>query len=614
MAHSEMANYPTPSDYQEAVQTPKAAFQDPDLQAATPRTNVLGLPQPITGAFAAVFPMTTETDDRFAVKCFLNEVPKQQSRYEAVAEHLDTVDLDALVEFDYQPSGIRVEGTDFPLLKMEWVEGTVLNRFVEEHLDSPDVLSALSEAWADLMVNLEASDLAHGDLQHGNVLVQTTDDGLQLRLVDYDTMYVPALEGWRSAEVGHRNYQHPDRTDADFGPSLDRFPGLAVYTALRACAARPRLWERYDIGENLLFRDADFYDPDQSALFDELASMEAVAAPLAALRTACFVEPADVPPLADVRAGRLEPAEVSVARAQRKRGRDQAERSTFAQGFLPGALAAVLVSAGTATLGGSLLGAAVALVGCLGGTAWVGHRYRRLSLVRRRRRLEQEEARFTEAIRGLEREVESLRDKRDELLNSIDERRAERLEELRQEKLYDHLKHHFIGEVREVEGIIHKHVVRLKAANIRTAYEATPEAVEDVRRISDEARTRINMWRAALVREHEEELPESLSPAEERRLRRYIDHRVEDVDETLARTQEKIEVQKTERERVRDRLDDLPALSPVRYLRYLLRLGSLPDPVDGASAPDPRSEPARETDPEPVPAPVAEDQNWWDRH
>jgi chromosome segregation ATPase len=233
--------------------------------------------------------------------------------------------------------------------------------------------------------------------------------------------------------------------------------------------------------------------------------------------------------------------------------------------------------------------------------------------VRRRRRLQQEEARFTEAIRGLEREVESLTEKRAELRDSIDERRAERLEERRQEVLYDHLKHHFIGEVREVEGIIHKHVVRLKAANIRTAYEATPEAVADVRRISDEARARINMWRSALVQEVEDELPTSLSPAEERRLRRYIDHRVEDTDDQIARTKEKIEVQKAERERVRDRLDEMPTLSVGEYLRYLVRLGPLPSTSEGPPAPTPRENGEREMDPAPVPEPMAEDRDWWER-
>jgi len=606
-----MPDYPTPSEYQEALQVPAAALSDPALQDASPRTNALGLPQPITGAFAAVFPVTTPSGRTYALKCFLKDVPEQQTRYEAVAAHLEGLDLAPLLEFEYQPAGIRVAGTDYPLLKMEWVDGTVLNRFVEAHLDAPETLAALAEAWADLMAALEAKDLAHGDLQHGNVLVNRSDDALQLRLVDYDTTYVPALEGRRSAEVGHRNYQHPDRTDADFGPTLDRFPGLVVYTALRACADRPGLWTRYDNGENLLFTDSDFYDPDQSPLFDELAEMDAVADLVEALHTACYVEPSDVPPLEEVRAGRLDPSAVSVRRTRRARSTPQDRRTGLAQWALPGMVGLVLVCGGLALAGGSLAALVLFGVGGRVGSILVGRRYRRLSPVRRRRRLEQEAARFTEAIRGLERELESLHEKRDELLDSIDERRAQRLEELQEEALHDRLKHHFIGEVREVEGIIHKHVVRLKAANVRTAAEATPEAVEDVRRISDEARARINMWRAALVRRYEEEVPDTLSPAEERRLRRFIDHRVEDLDEQLARTNEKIQVQTTERERVRERMEEMPTLTVGTYLRYLFRLGPLPDAREGPPAPAPRSETAES--PAPVPEPVSDDREWWRR-
>ena len=235
-----MADYPTPSDYQQALQTPDVAFADSKLRGATPRTNALGLPQPITGSFAAVFPMTTETGTRYAVKCFLTAEPAQQARYEAVADALDTVDHDAFVEFGYQPEGITVAGDPYPLLKMEWAEGTTLNRFVEAHLDQPEVLDRLAEAWADLMADLEAMDLAHGDLQHGNVLVETAGEALRLRLVDYDTMYVPALEGRESAEVGHRNYQHPDRTEDDFGPHLDRFAGLEIGRA--SCRERVCLY------------------------------------------------------------------------------------------------------------------------------------------------------------------------------------------------------------------------------------------------------------------------------------------------------------------------------------------------------------------------------------
>jgi len=606
-----MSRYPTPSDYQEALQAPEVAFDDPELRTATPRSNVLGLPKPVTGAFAAVFPMTTDTGRTVAAKCFLTEVPDQERRYRAVSRHLEEVSLEALVDVDFQSQGIHVEGTAYPLLKMNWVDGTVLNRFVEQHLDAPATLSRLAEAWADVMTALEKAHVAHGDLQHGNVLVQERGDDLALRLVDYDTMYVPALDGWRSPEVGHRNYQHPDRTDADFGPYLDRFSGLAIYTAIRACVDRPDLWDEFDTGENLLFRDSDFYDPDQSTLFEALTDIESVGGLTEALHTACYLDPADVPSLDDVREGRLEPASVSVARARRQRGRSTRARSLFAKAFLPGigavAAAAVLL---TVTVG-TLPAVGVAVVGMFTALGWGGHRYRRLSLVRRRRRLEQEVARFDERISTLTREVRRLQEKREARRTSIESLRDDRLAELQDEALYDALKHHFIGEVRDVDGVIHKHVVWLKAANIRTAYEATPEAVADVRRISDEARTRINQWRAALVREYEDQIPETLSPAEERRLRRYVEHQIENLDDDVARAKEKIEVQKTERDRIRARLDELESLSFGHYVRYLLRLAPLPQPDAETVSSAPAEVNVAPTAPQPVPEPLAEEDDWW---
>ncbi|MDX1530538.1 MAG: hypothetical protein R3362_03350, partial [Rhodothermales bacterium] len=101
------SKYPTPSAYQEALQFPQTAFADPELAAGEVRTNALGLPQPITGAFAAVFPVSTAAG-RYAVRCFLTRVERQQRRYRAVAEHLAAADLPYTVAFDYQPEGVRV--------------------------------------------------------------------------------------------------------------------------------------------------------------------------------------------------------------------------------------------------------------------------------------------------------------------------------------------------------------------------------------------------------------------------------------------------------------------------------------------------------------------------
>ena len=66
----------------------------------------------------------------------------------------------------------------------------------------PDTLLSLAKVWVRMMADLKAVSIAHGDLQHGNVVVV----GDQLRLIDYDNMFVPGLAGKQSNECGHRNY------------------------------------------------------------------------------------------------------------------------------------------------------------------------------------------------------------------------------------------------------------------------------------------------------------------------------------------------------------------------------------------------------------------------
>jgi hypothetical protein len=606
-------SYPTPSDYQEAVQDPASAFADAELQSATPRENVLGLPQPITGAFAAVFPMTTETGVRYAAKCFLSEVPQQQRRYAAVSAYLSEVSLSWTVPFDYQREGIAVQGSVYPLLKMQWARGDGLNRFVEKHLDEPDVLLTLADQWVAMCEDLEEAHVAHGDLQHGNIRVERSDDGLTLQLVDYDTMYVPALSGGTSAEVGHRNYQHPDRTEDDFGPALDRFSALAIYTGLRACAERPELWQAYDTGENLLFRDGDFYDPDASPLFRDVREVDALRSAAEALRTACYVEPESVPPLSEVVNGEDVFSRISVAGPRRDRSRRPAvKRDAFEWAWAPSTLAAGGMSVALGAWTVPVVGAMVAVASAVTALAAAGYRYRQQPAVRRDRRLVRESDRISRLIQNIRRQIASLKQKREEVLNSVDEQRAERLQEIREEVIYNHLKHHFIGELRDVEGLTHKHVVRLKSANIRTAYEATRSRIQDLRRMSDETQARIAMWRATLLREAEDEMPEELSPAEERRLRRYVEHRVSDIDAEIRRAKEKIEVQSTEREEIEERRAELPGLSLGRYLAFLLFIGSRPARKESPPVPAPPQSNLGAENASALPEPVTSDGPWWE--
>ena len=60
-----------------------------------------------------------------------------------------------------------------------------------------------------------------------------------LVLVDYDGMYVPAMQGQKALETGTPDFRHPLRTDADFNEHIDDFPLASIQLSLRAVAYCP---------------------------------------------------------------------------------------------------------------------------------------------------------------------------------------------------------------------------------------------------------------------------------------------------------------------------------------------------------------------------------------
>jgi len=304
-------SWPTMSDYQEAIQNPKNCFTDADLSKGTPTLNALGLPQPVTGGFCSVYQVTSGKT-RWAVRCFLHNIKDIRDRYDQISRYLKSKKMKQMVGFGYVPEGIRVRGTWHPVLKMEWVDGHNLDRWVEKHLKDPRALKKLSERWAELMDQLEKAKIGHCDLQHGNVLVDGSDD---LKLIDYDGMYVPPLRGRGSHEKGHPAYQHPEREGKDFDESVDRFSALVIQASLLALAESPELWKKYNEEDNLIFRRSDFQSPDSAPVFKDLDKMSATVSALSnALREACKAKVGKAPRLREVQNGKviaLKPAPAS---------------------------------------------------------------------------------------------------------------------------------------------------------------------------------------------------------------------------------------------------------------------------------------------------------------
>jgi regulation of enolase protein 1 (concanavalin A-like superfamily) len=270
-------SWPLSQDYNEAIQDPRSNFSDAELQAGEAVSNALGIPMPRSGNFADVYEMRCPSGARWAVKCFTREVHGLRERYAEISNYLRQVSLPFMVDFQYLERGIRVRGQWFPALKMQWVEGFVLNEFVRDNLDKKPILHALGQIWLRMARRLGKAKLAHCDLQHGNVMFVpgSTANSLAVKLIDYDGMCVPSLAGKNSGEVGHPAYQHPERLRTGaYNQEVDRFSLLSIAASLRCLTVGGRsLWERYDNGDNLLFRQADLQTPQGSPLFRELLTI-----------------------------------------------------------------------------------------------------------------------------------------------------------------------------------------------------------------------------------------------------------------------------------------------------------------------------------------------------
>ncbi len=258
-------NWPDAGKYHDAVQSPQRSFADVTLQAGSLLKNKQGLPIATSGQFAVVFQVVVG-QRKYAVKCFIRKVVDQRWRYAEIDRHIAGRQLPILVEFQYLDQGIRVDGQWYPIVKMAWVPGESLSLYVEGHLHRPQDLRRLADEWRKTVASLRQNDIAHGDLQHGNIKV----DRGQIKLIDYDGMYVPALRSNPPREFGARHYQHPQRAESDYGENIDNFSSLVIYLSLLALAAEPRLWTTYTMSENLILRDTDFKSPGRTPLWQQL--------------------------------------------------------------------------------------------------------------------------------------------------------------------------------------------------------------------------------------------------------------------------------------------------------------------------------------------------------
>lgn len=259
--------WPDNAQYVLAIQNPNLSFKDDELRNGKVELNKLGLPKVVCGAFALVFKLSLP-NRYLAIRCFSRKpAGTTRERYDKLNQYLMKHSMAFLVPFEYLHQGIRIGTEYYPIVKMQWIEGMSLDQFVHVHKKDRKIILDLADDFFSVIAEMRRVKMAHGDLQHGNIIVLANRE---LRLVDYDCMFIPSFNGYASPEIGHRHYQPLGRTESDYSEEMDSFSAVVIYLSLRAIALEPQLFDMFYNGENLIFTRDDFRDTKSSELFKHL--------------------------------------------------------------------------------------------------------------------------------------------------------------------------------------------------------------------------------------------------------------------------------------------------------------------------------------------------------
>ena len=221
------------------------------------------------GGFCVVYPYQTP-GKKYAVRCWHAEIAESKQRTKLISEALHASGLPYFVGFDYYDEGIVTAIGKQPIVVMDWVDALPLKKYIGEHIHESSVISVLADTFMTMVKDLHHNHFSHGDLQHGNIMVK--NDG-SIILVDYDSMYVPALQGKKDEIKGLVGYQHNARWNNDFlSEKADYFSELVIYTSLKALAKMPSLWKDLNMEdtETLLFSGEDILSHGTSTIFKVL--------------------------------------------------------------------------------------------------------------------------------------------------------------------------------------------------------------------------------------------------------------------------------------------------------------------------------------------------------
>ncbi|MBR5698014.1 MAG: protein kinase family protein [Prevotella sp.] len=259
---------------------------DPELSGYDTIDGVIG-PECYSGGFCLVYPVTNGTN-KYAFRVWHTEIDGIKERMKKISAYLASHPLPYFVEFDYVDNALRVIDEDgneqrIDAVRMEWVNGKNLVSYIDSVVlglgktdsEKKQCLLHLASQFKEMVSHLHSVNIAHGDLQHGNIIITPENE---IRLVDYDSLYVPTFTDEEQVTYGMAAYQHPSRKNNTFKASHsdDYFSEQIIYLSLLCFAEDLSLWEPLEERDeySLLFTEADLNSITSSQLYKRVSQFK----------------------------------------------------------------------------------------------------------------------------------------------------------------------------------------------------------------------------------------------------------------------------------------------------------------------------------------------------
>lgn len=229
----------------------------------------------ISGGQCRVYKVFTGGGQTKALRIWQNLMSEAEIRCDAISKYIQNNSSSYFLDFEFIPNAFKYKNEVYPAILMDWCPAPSLKSYIQHHLADKNSLKILQKNFLLLIQDMHNRGISHGDLHHDNIRVY--DDG-KIALIDYDSLYVPDLQGRADNCLGYAGYQLPGARalNKELSSKVDYFSELIIYLGIEVLIKNPTLWDELHVenqDQSFLFQPNEFKNITQSATYVRLFSL-----------------------------------------------------------------------------------------------------------------------------------------------------------------------------------------------------------------------------------------------------------------------------------------------------------------------------------------------------